>query len=299
MDIATLDLFLAVARHGGFAAAAKERDLDPSSVSRIIAGLEAELGARLFQRTTRRLSLTEAGEAYRTRIETLIDELARAGAEAANANTTVAGTLRLTASVAFGIQRIAPLLREFRARHPALKLDCLFTDANLDLVADRIDLAVRLAPAVEGDLIAVKLMATRYHVVATPAYLAQSPPLMRPADLAQHRCLLLNLRPFRTRWRFRDHAGAIEEIGIDGDIVISTPLGVRAATLADCGPALLSNLLIAEDLKSGALIDVFPDREATATTFDTAAWAIYPSRAFLPHKVRVAIDFLRSHLARG
>lgn len=296
MDIQSLDLFLAVSRHGGFAAAAKARGLDPSSVSRIIANLEEELGVRLFQRSTRRLSLTEAGESYRGRIEPALEELVRAGSEAAHANLIVSGTLRVTASVALGIQRIAPLLPGFRKLYPKLKLDCLFTDANLDLVSDRIDLAIRLAPAVEGDVIAVKLFATRYHVVASPHYLAGAPPLRNPRDLSKHQCLLLALRPFRSRWLFRDLAGALEEIPIDGDIVISSPLGVRAAALAGCGPALISNILIADDLKSGALVDIFPQYRATATTFDTGAWAVYPSRAFLPQKVRVAIDFLKTNL---
>jgi DNA-binding transcriptional LysR family regulator len=299
MDMATLDLFLAVCRQGGFAAAAKERDLDPSSVSRVIAGLEAELGIRLFQRTTRSLSLTEAGETYRARVEPLLEELARAGKEAASANAALSGTLRMTCSVAFGVLQIAPLLPAFRAAHPMLKLECLFTDANLDLIAERVDLAIRLAPAIEGDLIATKLLSTRYRVVASPDYLAKTPPLKKPRQLRDHACLLLALRPFRTRWIFRNRKNELEDVLIGGGVTISTPLGVRAAAIAGGGPALLSNLLVRDAIESGTLIDVFPTLEATATTFDTGAWAIYPSRSYLPHKVRVMIDFLKSELPRG
>ncbi len=299
MDIASIDLFLSVVRFGSFARAAKDRDLDPSTVSRSIAALEAELGVRLFQRTTRRLSLTESGELYRARVEPLMDEMRRAGAEAANAAGAPQGTLRLTASVALGIGRIAPLLPAFRKAFPALKIDCQFTDATLDLVAERIDLALRLAPSIEGDVVAVKLFDTRYHVVTTPDYLARAPALNRPADLGAHRCLLLALRPFRTRWLFRRDAGAIEEVAVDGDIVISTPLGVRAAALSGLGPALMADLIVGEDLASGRLVDALPAWRATATNFETAAWAVYPSRAFLPNKTRAAIDFLRSHLSPG
>lgn len=299
MDINALGLFIAVAQAGGFAAVAKERDLDPSTVSRVIAGLEAELGVRLFQRTTRSFCLTEAGALYLARMEPLLEEIRRAGAEAANVNAEPRGVLRLTASVAFGTLQIAPLIGAFTDRYPGLRVDCLFTDANLDLVAERIDLAVRLAPAIEGDLIAVKLMATRYHVVASPDYLARAPALRRPADLASHRCLLLALRAFRTAWTFQDAKGCEEQIGVDGDVVMSTPLALRTAALAGAGPTLLSNLLVSDDLRAGRLVDVFPDHRVTATTFDTGAWAIYPSRAFLPNKVRVMIDFLKDNLGKG
>lgn len=296
MEIEALDLFLAVAQAGSFAAVAKERDLDPSTISRVVAGLEEELSVRLFQRTTRSLSLTEAGALYRGRMEPLMEEIRRASAEAANINAEPRGVLRLTASVAFGALQIAPLLPAFCQQYPGLKLDCQFTDANLDLVSERIDLAIRLAPAIEGDLIAVKLLATRYHVVASPDYLARAQPLSRPADLSHHRCLLLALRAFRSAWKFQSMRGEVQEVAVDGDIVMSTPLALRAAAIAGCGPTLLSNLLVAEDLRAGRLVDVFPKLLATATSFDTGAWAIYPSRAYLPNKVRVMIDFLKPRL---
>ena len=296
MDIEALDLFLAVAQAGSFAAVAKEHDLDPSTVSRVVASLEEELGVRLFQRSTRALSLTEAGGLYQARMEPLLEEMRRAGAEAANINAEPRGVLRVTASMAFGTLQIAPLIGAFSALYPRLKVDCLFTDANLDLVAERIDLAIRLAPAIEGDLIAVKLMSTRYHVVASPDYLQRAPPLKTPADLARHRCLLLALRAFRSAWKFQNAKGEILEIAVDGDVVMSTPLALRAAALGGAGPTLLSDLVVADDLRAGRLIDVFPKLRATATTFDTGAWAIYPSRAYLPNKVRVMIDFLKARL---
>jgi DNA-binding transcriptional LysR family regulator len=298
MDIATLELFTAVARQGGFAAVARDRDLDPSSVSRAVAGLEAELGLRLFQRTTRTVALTEAGALYLQRVEPLLEELRRAASEAASASATPTGTLRLTASVAMGTALIAPRLKAFGEAYPGLKVDCIFTDANLDLVAEQIDLAIRLAPAIEGDLVASRLMRTRYHVVATPDYLAAAPPLARPEDLAAHRCLRLSLRAFRTRWLFR--RGAEEEplsVAVDGDLTFSTPLAIREAALSGAGPAMLVDWQVRDDLAAGRLVDALPGWEATATSFDTGAWAVYPSRAYLPAKVRAAIDWFRAHLA--
>jgi DNA-binding transcriptional LysR family regulator len=300
MDVASLDLFIALARQGGFAAVARERDLDPSSVSRAIAALEAALGLRLFQRTTRTLSLTEAGALYLARIEPVVDELRRAGIEAASASAVPSGTLRLTASVAMGVARITPLLPLFRRQWPQVKVECLFTDANLDLVAEQIDLAVRLAPAIEGDLIATRVMRTAYQVVASPSWLADHGPLEGPQALADKACLRLSLRTFRTRWLFRRGAGDEPlSVPIDGSFVFSTPLAIREAALAGLGPALLANWQVASDLAEGRLVALLPGWEATATTFDTGAWAVYPSRAFLAAKVRVAIDFLRTHLATG
>lgn len=296
METQALQLFVRVAARGSFAAVAKELDLDPSAVSRIIAALEDELGVRLFQRTTRRMSLTEAGDLYLRRIEPLIEELDRARIEALDVSAAPTGIIRLSASVSFGQSMIVPLLPAFRARYPDLKVEGVFTDANVDLVAERVDLAVRLAPTIEGDLIATRLRDTHYRVVASPAYLAAAPPLTKPADLIRHRALLFPLRAFRSRWIFRDSAGRLEEAPIAGEITLSPAGALRDAALLGLGVALLPNWLVEEHIAAGRLIRLMPDRDVTATTFDTAVWLVYPSRAYLPNKVRVMIDFLREHL---
>jgi DNA-binding transcriptional LysR family regulator len=298
MDLAALSLFVDVAHRGSFAATAKEHDLDPSSVSRIVAQLEADLGVRLFQRTTRRMTLTEAGDLYLARIEPLMDELRRAGDIAQNVSAGPSGTIRITASVTFGIRRLVPLLGLFRERYPALKVDALFTDANVDLVAERIDLAVRLGATVEGDLIATKLVDTRYRVVASPHYLETAPPLNVPSDLLAHRCILLNLRAFRTRWRFRDAKGVISEVPVDGDITLSAAIALYDAALAGLGPTLLPDWLVDGAIRDGLLLNPFPTHAVTATTFDTGAWLIYQSRSYLPGKVRVMIDFLKEQIVK-
>lgn len=297
MDTEQLSLFADVVASGSFAAAAKKRDLDPSSVSRGIKALEAELGARLFQRTTRRIGLTEAGERFLARIEPVLAELELARGEVRAAADLPAGTLRLTASIAFGQHRIVPLLGALRMRYPQLGLHCIFSDANLDLVAERIDLAVRLGPRVEGDLVAAKLADTRYRVVASPDYRDRHPVAV-PTELAKHRCILFDLPAYRSRWIFREPSGRLEDVPVDGDLTLSPVGSIRDAALAGLGPALLPDWLIGSDLERGALVDLFPGHDVTATTFETAAYAVYPSRAFLPRKVRVVIDFLRESLRR-
>jgi DNA-binding transcriptional LysR family regulator len=297
MDLRDLQLFAETARLGSFAAVAKARGTDASTISRRLAGLEETLGVRLFQRTTRRLSLTEAGDLYLARALPLIEELDRIGHQAREAKVRPVGTLRLTASVTFGQAMILPLLPAFRAAYPAIRLECLFTDQFLDLVADRIDLAVRLAPAIEGDVIAARLMTTRYRVVAAPAYLAAAPPLARPEDLAAHRLLLFTIRPFQTRWLFRNATGT-REVPVRGDILMSPAGAILDAARAGLGVALLPNYLTDPDISAGRLVRLFPDWQVAATTFDTGAWLVYPSRSFLPQKTRAMIDFLGSHLPR-
>lgn len=291
MDIASLDLFLHVARQRSFAAVARDRGVDPTSISRAIAALEARLGVRLFERTTRAMVLTPAGELYLSRLPTMVEDFERLADEARSMRTDPVGTLRLTASVAFGEHCLAPLLPAFRDAFPRLRLELLLTDANLDLVADRIDLAIRLGPGHRGDVEAVRLFDTRYRVVASPQHVRDHP-LGRPSDLADRSCLLLALPAFRSRWIFRDAIGT-QEVPVSGDVIASSVLMLRAAALRGLGPALLADWLIEADLREGRLIDLFPDHEVTATGFETAAWLLYPSRDYLPQKTRRALEFLQ------
>ncbi len=298
MNLADLVLFAETARLGSFAAVAKARGTDPSTISRKLAALEDSLGLRLFQRTTRSLSLTEAGDLYLSRALPLIEELARIGVEARDTSAEPKGILRMTASVTFGQAMILPLLPAFRRAYPDIRLECLFTDQNLDLIAERIDLAIRLAPAIEGDVIAARLMTTRYRVVAAPGYLAGAPPLRTPDDIAVHRLLLFTIRPFQTRWLFRDASGT-REVPVQGDITISPAGAIRDAALAGLGVALLPNYLTDPEIAAGRLTRCLPEWDVTATSFDTGAWLVYPSRSFLPLKTRAMIDFLGTALPRA
>ncbi len=169
---------------------------------------------------------------------------------------------------------------------------------DLALFADRIDLAIRLAPAIEGDVIAARLMTTRYRVVASPAYLAAGPSLATPEDLAAHKLLLFTIRPFRTRWIFRDTSGT-KEVPVTGDIVISPAGAILDAALAGLGVALLPNYLTDPHIARGRLARLLTPWEVTATSFDTGAWLVYPSWSFLPAKTRAMIDFLKATLPRA
>ena len=293
MNTDELILFSHVAHHGSFAAAAKALDVDPSSVSRTIANLEASLGTRLFQRTTRRMSLTEDGARYLARAVPLAEDLHAMRAETLATRGKPTGTLRLTASVSFGQTAITPLLPRFAEAYPDIAVECLFTDANLDLIAERIDLAIRLAPAIDGDVIVSKLTDTRYRVVASPDYIDREGWPATPSDLAARKCLLFNLPAWRKSWRFKDRTGKTRDVPISGNFVLSPAGALREAARAGLGPALLADWLVGTDIEENRLVDLFPDFEVTATSFDTAAWLVYPSRSYLPAKTRAMIDFLR------
>jgi len=174
ITIALLRLFDDVAKAGSLAAAARERGVDASLVSRHLAALESALGFRLFDRTTRRLHLTEAGRSYLERSRVLIDELEIAQQEAADLVAEPKGVLTVTASNAFGERWLMPRLQNFCDQYPGVSLDLKLTDSVIDIVSEGVDIAIRLTGRPEGELVATKLMDTYYRVVASPEYLNRS-----------------------------------------------------------------------------------------------------------------------------
>ena len=287
MTINDLRVLQLVAAQGSFAGAARILDVDPSSVSRTIAGIEETLGVRLFQRSTRRLSVTDAGEIFLQRLAPLLDGLEEARDAATGASRGPSGLVRLTTTVAFGHEVIVPLLPLLRDTLPDVHLELHLSDAPVDLVGAGIDLALRLAPAPQGDFISRKVIDTRYRVVAAPTV----PRPAVPDELQRMDCLRFTLPDYRTAWRFR-REGTETRVPVDGPVMISNALALREAARAGLGPALLADWMIADDLACGRLVDLFPEHEVTATTFETGVWVLYPSRDYLPARVRAVIDTL-------
>lgn len=297
MNVKDLAVILDVKALGSFAAVARARDIDASSVSRTVAAVEADLGVRLFQRTTRRLTLTDAGAAYLKRIEPLIDALHAAADALSNDAEANGGTVRISAPISIGRALIVPHLAAFRDTYPQITLECLFSDQVIDLVGEGVDLAIRMAPAISGDLICTKLRQTRYRVVASSSWIAQNGAPATPFNMHDHQCILFALPGFRERWIFRDPSGETTQVPVRGKLLFSNGDSIVDAMLAGLGPALLTNHLVEPHFASGACVDLFPDHEVAATSFDTAAWIVYPSRRHLPQKTRTVIDFLKARLA--
>jgi DNA-binding transcriptional LysR family regulator len=299
MQLDHLRTFVEVVRQGSFAGAARALNLDPSKVTRAVAALEGELGVRLLQRSTRQLALTAGGEAYLAQVAPLLTELDLATEQLRAGSGELRGRVRLTASVAFGQTVLVPLLPQWHRLHPGLELELLLTDAVTDLVTQRVDIALRLGPAVDSSLIGQRLCSVRFRVVASPGYLQQHGRPRLPADLAGCVCLRFALPGFRSAWQFRaGEGGAVQEVPVQGWLVASTALALRQAALDGLGPALLADWLVDADLQAGRLVDLFPALEATATRFDSAVWLLYTAREpQLPQRVRAVLALLRERLA--
>ena len=296
MNLDALTTFADVALLGNFAAAARKLKLDPSSVSRTIAGLEEELGLRLFQRTTRRLELTEAGEIYLNQIKPLLNEFEHALDEAHKVSSGASGTLRMTTSVSFAQVCILPLIIEFKQLYPKIKLELILTDSVVDLVAEGIDLACRLGPKFDSELIGTRLMEPQYHICVSSDYFNSHPSINEPGDLSKHNCIVFTLPEYRSRWSFRDKNRIESKVTINSDLSISSAVALRECARTGMGPVLLANWMIDDDVKSGKLITILNEYQVTAQDFDNAIWLLYPSRNFLPNKTRIMIDFLKSKL---
>jgi DNA-binding transcriptional LysR family regulator len=293
-----LRIVVEIAQQGNFSSVAKLHDLDPSSVSRIVQSVERELGVRLFQRSARHVALTEAGTAYVARVAHLLEELDAAGDAVKSMENRPTGILRITASVAFGQACLVPLIPEFARRHPEITLELILNDANLDMVADRIDLALRLSPRMAQDLVRVKWFDATYRVCASPAYLENHPAIERPEDLGRHPCVLFGHPHPQSTWNVRNAAGATQGITVPTAMVASNGLAQKALALAGMGPALMPIWLAAPEIASGALKQILPGYAVTPSDFEGAAWLLYPHRSFLPAKTRAIVNFLLDHVAK-
>lgn len=299
MDVTVLKTFVELMRRGSFAAVARDRDLDPSSVSRIIAGLEDELGLRLFHPSPRKLSPTEAALVYFDRVEPLVEELERARLKAVDMSEKPKGVLRIAAAVSFALLNIVPLLPEFAKQYPELSFDLILEDHALDLLEERLDVAIRLAPSVEKGLEAQPLAKMVSRICASPDYLKKHGFPKEPSELETHDCLLLKYPGFSNTWRFRKK-NKETSVNVRGRLHTSNAVALKECALAGMGVILQGRWIVGKELKEGTLVDVFPDYEVTAATFETpTAWIVYSSRTYLPLKVKVFVEFLRKKFKDG
>lgn len=295
MDLETLRVFIDTFRSRSFSKVARDRNLDPSTVSRLIASLENELGVRLFQRTTRGLAPTEAASAYFERVAPALEELDSAAAAAGEATGAISGTLRITAAITFSEMSLVPLLPAFTARYPKVTVELVLTNAVLDLVGERIDLALRLGRLSDSSHVSQKLFDLDYVACASPRYLAERGVPARPEELTQHDCLIYAERSEGTRWRFRQ-SGRIVEVPVRGQMCVNHGTVLRDCATSGMGVILLPYSYVARELRNGELVELFPDLEMTPGEFGGAVWIVYPTRAYVPGRVRVFVDFLKATL---
>lgn len=290
----SLIAFARVVEAGSFARAADRLDLSVSAVSRHVADLESHLGVRLLNRTTRRLSLTESGQAFYERCVQLLADLEEAE-EAVTAGAIVPrGTLRMTASISFGAGYLAPAIAEFQQRHPQLRFDIELSDRAVDLVDERIDVAIRIGGIGSQALIGRRIGTAQMVCCASPAYLARHGTPRTPTDLADHACLTYEYSSDGNLWRFTDAAGEPHDVKVTGFAHSNNGAMLAALAVAGVGVTVEPDFILAADVRAGRLVRILRDYAPPTISIH----AVYPSRRHLSAKVRAFIDFLALRFER-
>ncbi|WP_019508269.1 LysR family transcriptional regulator [Pleurocapsa sp. PCC 7319] len=281
MDILSLRLFIRIAELGGVTAAAHDLSLSPASASARLVKLEEIVGFRLFNRTTRAVSLTTDGELFLPFAQQTLETLETGLNAVRGQEELVQGILRMTMPGSFGRMYIIPLLDKFQSRYPQVKLDLRLSDEVLDVIEGAYDLIIRNASLADSRLIVRKLAADRRLLVASPAYLEQYGIPTTPGDLAAHRCVTLG----ETRWKFED--GQI--ISISFSNTLNDGEAMRKMLEQGMGIGMKSVWNASESLKSGLLVEVLPEFPLVT---EASIWLLYPSRQIIAPRVRVMIKFL-------
>jgi len=282
-----ITIFARVVSTGSLSAAARDLGLSPALVSRRLSGLEARLGVRLINRTTRSLHMTDEGAAYYETCTRVLAEIEEADAAVSAGRADPRGILRVALPASFGSQHVAPLVPRFAARYPDVQLALSLSERNVNVVEEGFDLAIRIADLADSSLAARKLAPNRRVVCASPAYLQRHGAPRTPDDLAQHNCLTTT--DLMMNWDYRDPEGTAGSVRVTGRYACDNWSVLREWALAGLGIALKSTWDVRRHLEDGSLVSLLPGY--TFAT-DVAIYAVYPHRRHLPAKTRAFIEFL-------
>lgn len=295
MDIVKcMEAFVALAAGGSFVAVAEKFDTSSAAISRQIAALETHLGARLVHRTTRRLSLTEAGTQFLERAEQILADLQEAEAVVGREAANPVGLLRVSAPLSFGISVLSALLPEFRRRFPDLRLDIDLSDRVVDLAHEGVDVAIRVARAPSPNLIARRIAPIPMVTCASPGYLQAHGQPAHPSDLAAHETLSFSYLSSGDTWTFLSKSGETATVRIRPKVHATNGDLLRRLAVEDGGVIVQPDFIVADDIATGRLIQILPDW----TLGSFSLYALYLSRRQLSAKVRVFIDYLVEVLGR-
>ncbi|MFC0200371.1 LysR family transcriptional regulator [Paracoccus rhizosphaerae] len=284
--------FTTAARRQSFVGAAKELGLDPSLLSRRIRRLEEALGVRLFVRTTRKISLTEAGERYLSRVSDVLEQLEAAGLEAAELAAQPQGVLRVSLPISFGQMVVAPMLSGFVETHPRIRLDLSFTNRRVDLVAEGYDLAIRMGDPRDSSLSMRRIGSYQDILVAAPAYLSGMGEPQTPADLSHHGCLSFTGNAHWPDWHLSDGSTTVR-LRPEGPITADSSEVLITAAVDGCGIVLTPDWMAVKALNAGHLVRVLPQWQGVSAGL---IQALLPPGRMLPAKTRVFLDYVASAL---
>ena len=282
-----MSVFVKVVAAGSLSAAARDLGVSTAVVSRRLAALEARLGVRLVNRTTRRLALTDEGASYHEACARILAEIEDADAAAAAQRVEPQGLLKVALHASFGHKHIAPLVPPFAARYPKIELAFSLSDRTVNVIAEGYDLAIRIGELEDSSLAARKLAPNRRVVCASPDYLRQHPAPRVPADLVQHNCLTTT--DLQMNWEYRGPDGKRGVVRVAGHYACDNWEVLREWAMAGLGVALKSTWDVRRQLEDGSLVPLLPGYDFGT---DVAIYAVYPHRRHLPAKTRVFIDYL-------
>ncbi len=289
-EFTRIQTFIKVVEAGSFSAAARH-DLSISSVARQVKALEDELGVRLLNRSTRRLSLTEPGRAFYERASVIARDLSSAKSEARSHQDDVKGTLRVSIRVSAATPIIVPALPVFLEQHSQLSIDVSLSDERVDLIANGIDVAVWMGLLPDSEIVARRLSPSRRIVCGAPAYFQRHEVPRTPADLRRHNCVLFSARSYGNVWGF-ERAGKREEVEVRGNLRSSNALVLHSAAIAGLGVIVVHEWMVRLDLSQGRLVRVLADYTVNPTEGEAELYAVYPSRTGVSRKVKAFLEFL-------
>jgi DNA-binding transcriptional LysR family regulator len=293
LDLNDIALFVHVARCGSFAEAARRLGTPPNTLSRRIQQMESRLGMRLMQRSTRKLTLTSAGQAFLERCAASVDGLVEAGQELMTGGREPSGLVRVAATADFFDFFPMEWVGEFLATHPRVRLDFVLSDAKADLIAERIDIAIRGGPLEDSAYIGRQVLGAGLHgLVASPAYIAARGTPGSLQDLADHDCIAFAHPSGRATWRLTGPDGVEEEVQVAGRFSGNTAQALRKATLAGLGIGLLPPTMTRLDLQAGRLVPVLPQYQRTGYALNV----LYASRRQLAPAVSAFIELVMERL---
>lgn len=285
--IETMRAFLAVVHEGSFTGGARRLGLSPKLVSKRVAALETRLGTQLFARTTRSVSLTDAGETCRQRLQPMIEQFDELEASLREHHTTLAGPIRMTAPTAFGSHHLTRSLGRFMARHPEVSVKLHLTNARVSLTEDGFDLGVRIGKLADSNMIARRLAPMPLVACASGDYLARAGRPERPTDLSRHDCLIDENSSDPKSWRFQEN-GRYFTVRVNGRFWGNAPASLAEMAVAGLGIAHCVAYVVAEPIIDGRLIPLLREFQNT----ESGLYAVYPPNRHLPARVRALLDHL-------
>lgn len=298
LTLQAIKIFVEVSHRKSFSAAGRHLGLSPGAVSRQIAALESELQIQLVNRSSRSLSLTEAGEIVCRSLQTVVDDVRSVEQLASELQKVPHGILRVHSRVTFGLHCVVPVLPEFIERYPEIRLDFRLSDEEINLLEDHFEVDIRVGGPPDSTDMVRRIAPSHPVLCAAPAYIGRQGAPTRPDELSRHNCLSYLRREGPVFWNFTDADGVVERVSVAGSIQSNSGEALRLLALRGAGVALVGEWAVLDDLRAGTLVPLLPDYRVSTSDFDPGIYVVFRQKRNLPLKIRVFIEFLSETIER-